>query len=243
MIDSIPRSPAGSVYKTGNNTLSILYAEDQAGFLAGYAAVTDGYRQLGFIGGMAVSSVIRFGYGFVQGAEFAAVQLGLAPGAVNIKYHYTGDFIASPQTQSLAASWYSSGTELIFACGGALGSSVMKAAEQAGKKVIGVDVDQSKESSSVITSAMKGLQSSVYTSITNFYAGRFPGGQTQVFSAANNGVGLPMETSGFKTFSRNDYHSIFQKLVSGSVPRIVHLDNTGNPGIVPVRVVRVEASI
>jgi len=243
MLDSIPRSAAGSVFRTGNNTLSILYAEDQAGFLAGYAAVMDGYRKLGFMGGMAVSSVIRFGYGFIQGAEYAAEQLKLAPGSITLNYHYTGDFIASPQTQALAASWYGSGTEVIFACGGALGSSVMAAAEQAGKKVIGVDVDQSGESPSVITSAMKGLQASVYSSVATFYAGRFPGGQAHVFSAANNGVGLPMETSRFTKFGRTDYNAIFQKLSIGDIPRIEQLDKTGSPRIIPVSVIRIEASI
>ena len=243
LIDSVPRSPDGSVYKTGNNTVCILYAEDQAGFLAGYAAVMDGYRKLGFMGGMAVSSVIRFGYGFIQGAEYAAEQLKLAPGSITLNYHYTGDFIASPQTQALAASWYGSGTEVIFACGGALGSSVMAAAEQAGKKVIGVDVDQSGESPSVITSAMKGLQASVYSSVATFYAGRFPGGQAHVFSAANNGVGLPMETSRFTKFGRTDYNTIFQKLSIGDIPRIEQLDKTGSPRIIPVSVIRIEASI
>ena len=243
LIDSVPRSPDGSIYKTGNNTVGILYAEDQAGFLAGYAAVRDGYRNLGFIGGIAVPSVIRFGYGFIQGVEYAAEKLGLAQGAITVKYHYTGDFVASPKTQSLAASWYDGGTEVIFACGGALGNSVMAAAELAGKKVIGVDVDQSKESPAVITSAMKGLQTSVYSSVANFYAGRFPGGQAQVLSAANNGVGLPMETSRFNNFSRTDYNSIFQDLASGVIPRIVFLDDAGSPRILQVSIINIEEAI
>ena len=243
LIDSVPGSADGSEYKTGNNSLSILYAEDQAGFLAGYAAVKDGYRRLGFIGGMAVPSVIRFGYGFIQGIEYAAEELRLAPGAITVKYHYTGDFVASPKTQVLAASWYSGGTEVIFACGGALGSSVMAAAEQSGKKVIGVDVDQSAESPSVITSAMKGLQASVFSSISGFYSGRFPGGQAHVFSAANNGVGLPMAASRFNSFSRADYDAVFRDLVNGSIPRIVFLDDAGSPQILQVTIIKIEEAI
>ena len=54
------------------NTALITYREEQAGYLAGYAAVYDGYKKLGFLGGMAVPAVIRYGYGFVQGAEAAA---------------------------------------------------------------------------------------------------------------------------------------------------------------------------
>ena len=252
LVDSVPRSPAPPVetqnnaaaqnppYRTANNTVGILYAEDQAGFLAGYAAVKDGYRRLGFMGGVAVAPVARFGCGFIQGAEYAAEELGLEPGAITINYHYTGSFLASPQVQSLASSWYSHGTELIFACGGAIGNSVMAAAEQAYKKVIGVDVDQSAVSPSVVTSALKGLQASVYACIASFYSGRFPGGQILVFSAANSGVGLPMGSSRFMNFTKGDYDTILQKLVDGSVPRLERLDSEGSPMIVPVTISKIE---
>jgi len=156
-----------------------------------------------------------------------------------MNYHYTGGFVATPEAQTLAASWYNSGIEVIFACGGAVGNSVMAAAEQTGKVVIGVDVDQSGESRTVITSAMKQLNASVYDCITAFYAGRFPGGQTLVFAATNNGVGLPMSTSKFRTFSQSDYTTIFQKLVNGTVPRMETLADDGSPRVVPVTITRV----
>jgi len=243
LIDSIPNNGdmtnGKPSYKTGNNTVGVLYAEDQAGFLAGYAAVADGYKKLGFIGGVANQSVIRFGYGFIQGAEYAAQELGLAPGSITLSYNYSGQFTATPQIQSLAASWYNSGVEVIFACGGASGSSVIAAAEQTGGKVIGVDIDQSGESAVVITSAMKMLQSSVYDSILAFYSGRFPGGQTLIFHAANNGIGLPMDTSRFRTFNKTGYDSIFRRLSNGSIPRIEAIDVNGSPQMVSVSIVRV----
>jgi basic membrane protein A len=188
---------------------------------------------------MAVPAVVRFGYGFIQGAEYAAAELGLAPGAITVNYHYTGGFAATPEAQTLSASWYNNGVEVIFACGGAVGNSVMAAAEQAGKKVIGVDVDQGGESPTVITSAMKGLGESVYACLADYYAGKFPGGQTLVFSAANQGVGLPMSSSKFQSFNNNDYYNIFQKLSDGSIPRMEDLDSEGSPKVVPVRIARV----
>jgi basic membrane protein A len=169
------------------------------------------------MGGMAVPPVVRFGYGFVQGAEYAAREMGLADGAVTINYHYTGNFIASPEVQSMSASWYNAGTEVIFACGGAVFDSVDAAALAADKKVIGVDVDQSIESPRVITSAMKGLQASVYACVKGYAEGNFPGGQHKIFDAANDGVGLPMATSRFNTFTQADYDAIFALLVNGSV--------------------------
>jgi basic membrane protein A len=239
LVDGVPHSPDYSTFRTADNVVGVLYAEDQAGFLAGYAAVKDGNRSLGFVGGMAVPAVVRFGYGFVQGAEYAAQELGLGAGAITVNYHYTGNFNASPEAQTLAASWYNSGIDVIFACGGAVGNSVMAAAEQAGKKVIGVDVDQSSESATVITSAMKGLQPSVYSCISDFYSGRFPGGQTLIFSATNDGVGLPIHNSKFNSFSNSDYNLIFRKLASGEVPRMDNLSDDGSPRVVPVRITRI----
>jgi len=237
LVDAQPR--VNGVTRVAPNTVALMYAEDQAGFLAGYAAVRDGFRNLGFIGGMAVPSVVRFGYGFIQGAEFAAQELGLPSGSITINYTYTGNFIATPETQTLAASWFNAGIEVIFACGGTLGNSVMAAAEQTGGAVIGVDIDQSDLSPTVITSAIKSLQFSVYSSIAAFYHGEFPGGQTRIFEAYNFGVGLPMETSRFRTFNQGDYDLIFSRLASGEIPRMVDLAEGGDPGAVPVVVSRV----
>jgi len=214
LIDGSPNN--GEDYLTAENTVGVAYAEEEAGFLAGYAAVKDGMTQLGFMGGMAVPAVVRFGPGFVQGAEYAAAELGLD--SVSINYHYTGGFDATPEAQTLAASWYQSGVEVIFGCGGAVGNSVMAAAEATDNgKVIGVDVDQSNESPTVITSSMKGLGASVYNLIEQYYAGTFPGGQNLVFDATNDGVMLPMETSKFDTFTQADYDAIYAQLVSGSI--------------------------
>ncbi len=191
-----------------------MFAGDQPGYLAGYAAVKDGMTKLGFMGGMAVPAVIRYGYGFVQGADAAAAELGVD---VEVMYNYTGAFEATPEAQSMAASWYQNGTEVIFGCGGAVGNSVMAAAEEASAKVIGVDVDQSPESDTVITSAMKLLSNSVYDGIKAYYDGAFPGGATTTFTAANNGVGLPMETSKFEAFTQEDYDALYARLAAGEV--------------------------
>lgn len=200
-----------------DNVYSVFYAEEQAGFLAGYAAVKEGYTKLGFMGGMAVPAVVRFGYGFVQGAEYAAKEMKISD--IEVKYNYTGGFDATPEAQATAASWYQSGTEVIFGCGGAVGNSVMAAAKAAegDKFVIGVDVDQSEESETVITSSMKMLSKSVYDGIKAHYDGSFPGGQSVSLDAKVEGVGLPMKTSKFKTFTQKDYDAIYSKLVAGDI--------------------------
>lgn len=216
LVDGEPHNEDYSVFRTDSNTVGVLYKEEQSGFLSGYAAVKEGYTKLGFIGGMAVPAVVRFGYGFVQGAEYAAKELGIEE--VTVNYNYTGKFEATPEAQALAASWYNDGVEVIFACGGAVGNSVMAAAEAAeGKWVIGVDVDQSGESERVLTSSTKGLRESVYKAIDAYYNGEFPGGETWRLGADNNGVSLPMGTSRFSVFTQDDYDAIFVKLATGEI--------------------------
>lgn len=215
LVDGVPHD-ADNNYNTAENTMPILYEEDEAGFLAGYAAVKDGYTKLGFMGGLALPAVIRYGYGFLAGANYAAEEMGID--GVEVTYYYTGSFDATPEAQTMAASWYQAGTEVIFACGGSVGNSVMAAAEASeGAKVIGVDVDQSSESETVITSAMKMLSNSVYDAVKSVYDGSFKGGETATFNAANDGVGLPMDTSKFETFTQADYDTVYAAIVAGDI--------------------------
>ena len=238
LLDGEPHNEDYSEYRTNDNVCPILYQEDQAGFLAGYAAVKDGYTKLGFMGGMAVPAVMRYGYGFVQGAEYAAEEMNITD--LELKYHYTGGFDATPEVQSMAASWYQSGIEVIFGCGGAVGNSVMTAAEAAGGKMIGVDVDQSPESETVITSAMKQLSNSVYDVITDYYKDSFKGGQTLTMDVTTDGVGLPMSTSKFNAFTQEDYDAVYAKLVSGEIAPLNDTETITSADQLPVKNVAVE---
>ncbi len=226
LIDGKPHNADYTEFRTNKNAVGIVFAEEQSGYLAGYAAVKDGNTKLGFMGGMAVPAVVRYGYGFVQGAEAAATEMGIP--SVDMKYHYTGNFDASPEAQTLAASWYAEGTEVIFGCGGSVGNSVMSAAEAAGTKVIGVDVDQSSESDTVITSAMKGLAAAVTATLDQYYKGEFPGGESLVLAADKDGVQLPMATSKFAKFTQADYDAVFAKLAKNEVTLQKDVDASGN---------------
>lgn len=217
LLDGEPHTPDYATYETKSNTLCILFAEEQAGFLAGYAAVKDGFTKLGFQGGMAVPAVVRYGYGFLQGAEAAATEMGLADGAITVMYNYSGDFAATPENQARAAGWYQSGTEIIFGCGGSVGNSVMSAAEAAGDKfVIGVDVDQYAESATVISSALKMLGNAVEQALTSYYDGSFKGGQTLTLDSTNDGVGLAMDNAKWRTFSKADFDTLFAAVKGGT---------------------------
>lgn len=232
LLDGAPHTADYATYKTESNVASVMYSEEQSGYLAGYAAVMDGMTKLGFMGGMAVPAVQAYGYGYLQGAEAAATELGLADGSVQVTYHYTGNFEENDTNKATAKTMYQEGTEVIFACGGSVGKSVMSAASEAGKKVIGVDVDQRYDSDTVITSAMKGLGASVIAVLESIYkTDSFAtyGGKTTYFNAANDGVGLPTEVIGdpngnafdrFTKFDKATYDKVFASLADGSVKPI-----------------------
>lgn len=205
-----------------NNVTAIVYKEQESGFLAGYAAVMEGYTKLGYTGGGGGSNPAcnRFGYGFVQGAEAAAIVKGVD---VTVKYSYKfGDtFSASTELQTQIAGWYEAGTEVVFACGGSMFQSVKSAAaEYPNAKIIGVDVDQSGESDKVITSAVKGLSESVGKVLGQFYAGKWDaelGGKAQNLGASDDATGLPVDSWKLANFSVDDYKALYAKIKSGEI--------------------------
>ncbi len=207
------------------NVTAVVYKEQESGYLAGYAAVMDGYRKLGFTGGGGGTNPAcnRFGYGFVQGAEAAAEALGLAKAEVSVKFSFQhgASFSASAELQAQISGWYSSGTEVVFACGGSMFESVKSAAEaNPGAKIIGVDVDQSGASELVITSAVKGLKESVQKVLEQYYNGEWDSklsGQTQNLGAADNATGLPIENSRFENFTAQAYNELFAKVKDGTL--------------------------
>ena len=222
MIDGEPHSAEGDTYATAPNVHCIVYQEEQAGYLAGYAAVTEGYTKLGFVGGMEVPAVVRFGYGFIQGADQAAQK---ANSQVEINYWYSGTFDPSDEIYRTCADWYKGGTQAVFACGGKLFKSVIQAAEEGeNRHVIGVDVDQSPISATIVTSAMKELKSTAYDALcvlmdNNWIWPDDYAGATARLGAADDATGLPTDDASwrFEKFTKDDYEALFNGLVDGSV--------------------------
>lgn len=210
----------GIAGKELKNVAPISFQEEQSGYLAGYAAVKDGYSKLGFTGGGGGENpaCCRFGYGFVQGANDAAKELNKT---VEMKYSWSfgASFSPSPDLQTMLSGWYSNGTEVIFCCGGNMCQSAFEAAGANDGKVIGVDVDQSSQNDTVITSATKGLREAVIFALDKFYNGQFDtlGGVSTVLGANNDAVGLPTATWGFKNYTVDDYNKLFASIKDGSV--------------------------
>ena len=210
-----------------DNVYSAVYQEELAGYMAGYAAVKLGYTKLGFLGGMAVPAVQRYGHGFVQGADAAASEAGIE--GVEIKYVYGGQFFGDADITAAMDTWYGAGTEVVFACGGGIYSSAAEAAAKVGGKVIGVDVDQAGTIDGAygegitVTSAMKGLAPTVNTLLGAINSGNWDDykGQIQTLglvsaTPADNYVQLPESTQWNDGFTADDYAALVGELFEGS---------------------------
>ncbi len=204
------------------NTSLVSFREEQGGYLAGYAAVMDGYTRLAFIGGMPVAAVVRYGYGFIQGANQAAEELGIAD-QVSIEYWYSNFFVANDEVYSKARALYGEGTQIIFSVGGGIVYSIMAAADDTDSKLIGCDVDLSELSDCIVTTAVKNIENAVKLALSDLQANggtwsaAFAGNENKL-GAAQDCVNLPVYTAAwrFSNFSIDQYLTLYNKLKSGA---------------------------
>ena len=220
-------------YVDMSNVYCAIYQEELCGYMAGYAAVKLGYKNLGFLGGMAVPAVIRYGYGFVQGVDAAAADLGLSD--VTLNYIYGGQFSGDVDITAVMDTWYANGTEVVFACGGGIYTSAVDAAKKANGKVIGVDVDQAGVIANyagvdglTVTSAMKGLYPATYDTLNDViingnwanYVGQIATlGLVSADDPEANYVQIPMGegTQWSDSFTQDDYKAMVADMYNGVI--------------------------
>ena len=235
----------GEGFEVPANLYCAVYQEELCGYMAGYAAVKLGYKNLGFLGGMAVPAVVRYGYGFVQGVDAAAAELKLTD--VKVNYAYGNQFFGDADITAAMDTWYAGGTEIVFACGGGIYTSAVDAAKKVeGAKVIGVDVDQAAvianyaagegaDAATVegykaltVTSAMKGLYPATFDTLTDVivngnwekYSGKIDTlGLVSADDPAANYVQIPMESTQWADgkFTQDDYKTLVKAMFDGTL--------------------------
>lgn len=234
LVDAVPHNAADEEVPISENVHCILFHEEQAGYLAGYMAVWEGYRNFGFIGGSFVdhdltdpvlgyrkedTSVLRYGYGYLQGIDAAAKDLSLDDVAVN--YWYADSFSADNALREKAASWYENGVQVIFACGCGLYESVLEAAEELDGLLIGVDVDQSRISERFLTSAVKNIGTAVTDALDIFYASggwsEAEAGQVRRYGVEEGCAAIPVVDSEwrFKEIPVTHFFEIYKQMKRG----------------------------
>lgn len=231
--DHTPENWDLNKYVDMSNVYCAVYQEELCGYMAGYAAVKLGYKNLGFLGGMSVPAVVRYGYGFVQGVDAAAADLGLTD--VKVNYIYGGQFFGDADITAVMDTWYQGGTEVVFACGGGIYTSAVDAAKKVGAKVIGVDVDQAGVIAKyagvdgmTVTSAMKGLYPATYDTLTDVivngnwdkYVGKIATlGLVSGTDPEANYVQIPMGdgTQWSDSFTQDDYKAMVKDMFDGKI--------------------------
>lgn len=222
----VSQGDLGDDYVVPSNLYCAVYQEELCGYMAGYAAVKLGYKKLGFLGGMAVPAVVRYGYGFVQGVDAAAVELGLTD--VEVKYCYGNQFYGDADITAFMDTWYQAGTEVVFACGGGIFTSAGEAAAKVNAKVIGVDVDQAAiidgmfTPGMTVTSAMKGLAATVRSTLAAVVAGSFAGGKIDTLglvsdNPGDNYVQIAPSTQFNDNFTAEDYQALVAAMHAGTI--------------------------
>ena len=215
--DSAVTTEDGTALK---NVLGICFQEEQCGYLAGYAVVKEGFEKLGFTGGGGGTNpaCVRYGYGFAQGANAAAAEMGKTV-ELNYTWQYGNSYSPSSELQALVNGWYNNGTEVIFCCGGNMYQSVAQAAAENDAYMVGVDTDQSPLSETIITSAMKGLSDGVQWGLAYVFEGSFAdiAGKSTTLSAKENAVGLPTATWSLTKWTVDDYNAMLAKMADGSL--------------------------
>lgn len=222
LIDGSSEDGEGKAVKLSKNVHCVSFREEESGYLAGYMAVLEGYRKLGFLGGRKEPSVIRYGYGYLQGIEDAAQDMGLED--ITVNYYDTGSHLPAQETKELAQQWYEAGTEVIFACGDSLYEAVLEAAKEKDGLMIGADRDQSSISKRFLTSAVKDITNGVIISLDEYYAfGRkWPkdfAGKSVRYGAADRCAGIPVQDTEwrFQNVTKEEFLEIYQRIRNGEI--------------------------
>lgn len=205
LIDAEPIDPETEKAKITENTAAIMFASEEAGYMAGYAAVENGYSQLGFIGEADKPAFDDYGYGFLQGANAAASDNGVT---VNVRYHSCDESGDRQAVLDKATEWYEDGVEVIFACGSQVEMPIIEAAEFNDGDVIACETDKSKMSDTIVTSAVKDISGVIKDVLQKYVRNKFPGGEVAEYDVSTESIWLPMETSKFTAFNEGDYKDL-----------------------------------
>lgn len=196
ILDATPTE--GDAEVTLENVASILFREEQAGYLAGIvAAKTTKSDTIGFIGGIPVPAVMNFAAGYVQGAKSVNPD-------IKVDVQYANSFTDTTIGKQKASAMYASGMDIIFVAAGGVGTGVIEQAKELTTQgteawVIGVDRDQYADGeygdgkSVILTSAVKHVGAAVNQTLNAIKDGNAPFGQVQTLGISEDAVGLPVE--------------------------------------------------
>lgn len=228
VLDGVPHAQGSEKEKLRGNTHAVSFSESQAGFLAGYSAVMEGYTGLGFLGGEKTEASACYVSGYVQGANAAAKEKQLASDEVQIRYAYLGSNLLSPEVETKAKDWYQDGCQVIFGCDASILNGIGKAASDTNKRVIGLDTSLLDFEGQVLTKVTFAYDQAVYRILESIRSNTYKGGEKEISGIGSGEIGLDFDASAFEQFTREQYTAICDKIKKGTV-EVVEEDVTADP--------------
>lgn len=201
-----------------SNARCVSICEEDAAFLAGYAAVMDGNDSLAFLGGEKSEISLRYMNGFIQGVNAAAGDKN-----ITVTYYFSGSDEASDETKDIAQDIFIDGCDIIFVSGGMIYKSAVQAANVTKKFLIGGEMDQAGESERFVTTAMKNYSDMIPAELNEFFKAKAWSadfsGKSVLYRYSHGAVGLP-EYAGafrFKQCTAESYAELKALLDSGTL--------------------------
>ena len=212
IVGGLPHNSDSSDTSITYNTIPLIFDDTEIGFLAGYCAVYEGYRDIAFIGKEDSYSSTHYYYGFLQGANAAAEDANVTE-KINITCKYT----TPKDSKKVSENAYSDGAEIIVTCEDDIIAGTVSAASASNKKFIACGDSYETESKYLLASFSKNLYSAVYDCTSKFFDAAITGGNIQMYGAKNDSLIANYNSENFIHFDSNIYNSIYVKLANDEI--------------------------
>lgn len=216
LLEAEPQSEDGTQKKMRKNTKSIFFDKIESGFLAGYAAVAEGYTQLVYINGKEKADSREYAAGFLQGAQAAAKAMGKGSGAVSVHWLDRETDGISPSFYRELKTLYANGVQAAYTDGGSYTKLVFEVAKETGRAAIGNFINAGTDHENVVVSSVVNYRKAVSMELEAIEKDAFQGGSTTVYGVAENGVALTMGTARLQNFTKEAYRDLLLKVADGS---------------------------
>ena len=227
-IGGVPRDEETGEERIRGNTTCIAPAEEQAGFLAGYAAVSEGYTDLLVLGARRDAPGMRHITGFVQGAEQAVRDAGSNAAAVQVTVRFLGGNVASPALLAETEEDFAAGRQLIYAYESGTKFLAAKAAASAGGRAILGDGADGLPMNGVMAVVDLDYEGAAYHALDMDERGSLETGTTVTLYVDGGGAEMWINSELLRYFTQDDLDSLAKRIASGRV-RITDQDVTGEP--------------
>jgi basic membrane protein A and related proteins len=193
------------------NVRGLIFAEQEAGYLAGVAAATVSKSNvIGSVGGVKIPPVDAFIAGYQKGAK--ATKKGM-----KVLNGYSQDFVAQDKCKEIALNQIAEGADVIFQVAGQCGLGALSAAKEQGKWGVGVDADQGYIGRHILTSAQKKVDVAVFTAVDQVKKGTFKGGADSLLNVKNKGVGYGKISSRAPKTLKAKLDAVAKRIAAGKI--------------------------